>query len=59
MTQSSGEDVRNHQNTETDSKEQRDKVKKGQDVEPQAEEWNPRSSSEVDNQDKNKDKSKP
>lgn len=52
MTQPSGEEVRNHQNTETDSNEQRDKVKKGQDVEPQAEEWNPRSSSEVDNKDK-------
>lgn len=52
MTHSSGDEVRNHQNTETDSKEQRDKVKKGQDVEPQAEEWNPRSDSEVNNDSK-------
>ncbi|WP_170308086.1 hypothetical protein [Paenibacillus dakarensis] len=52
MTQPSGDEVRNHQSTETDSKEQRDKVKKDQDVEPQAEEWNPRPASEVENKDK-------
>lgn len=42
MKQPSSEEVRNHQNTKNDSQEQRDKVKKRQDVEPQAENWNPR-----------------
>jgi|GEM_PF-1454255 len=42
MKSSSGDEVRNHQYTENDSKEQRDKVKKHQDIEPQAENWNPR-----------------
>lgn len=51
MSHPSGDEVRNKQNTENDSKEQRDKVSKGQDVEPQAEEWNPRSSSETGQQD--------
>lgn len=42
MTQPSGEEVRNHQNSENNSEEQQDKVNKHQDVEPQAENWNPR-----------------
>ncbi|MBU5346706.1 hypothetical protein ABES58_08170 [Paenibacillus lautus] len=42
MKQPNSEEVRNQQNTENDSQEQRDKVKKHQDVEPQAENWNPR-----------------
>lgn len=37
MKQPNSEEVRNHQDTENDSQEQRDKVKKHQDVEPQAE----------------------
>ena len=51
MTQPSGDEVRNKQDTKNDSKEQRDKAKKGQDIEPQAEEWNPRSSTETDKKD--------
>ncbi|MBO2944205.1 hypothetical protein JJQ72_09520 [Paenibacillus sp. F411] len=43
MNQPSGEEVRNEQSTETDSQEQRNKVKNGSDIEPQAENWNPRS----------------
>lgn len=51
MTSSSGDEVRNRQYTENDSKEQRDKVKKHQDIEPQAENWNPRDTSESKGQD--------
>lgn len=42
MKQSSSDEVRNHQFNENDSQEQEDKVSKHQDVEPQAENWNPR-----------------
>lgn len=42
MKHENGEKVRNHQDTKNDSQEQRDKVNRGQDIEPQAENWNPR-----------------
>lgn len=50
MKQPSGEEVRNHQNSENNSEEQQDKVKKHQDVEPQAENWNPRNLPDPNNQ---------
>lgn len=43
MNQPSSEEVRNQADKEKDSKEQVDKMKKHEDVEPQAENWNPRS----------------
>ncbi|MEK3734712.1 MULTISPECIES: hypothetical protein [Paenibacillus] len=42
MKQPSSDEARNRQYTDNDSQEQRDKVNKHQDVEPQAENWNPR-----------------
>ncbi|MCM3785430.1 hypothetical protein M3231_20880 [Neobacillus mesonae] len=42
MKQQTGEEVRNQLDKEKDSQEQVDKMKKHEDVEPQAENWNPR-----------------
>lgn len=39
MTKQTGDEVRNAQDRDNDSLEQEQKIKKGQDIEPQAEEW--------------------
>lgn len=54
MKQPNSEEVRNQQDTENDSQEQRDKVKKHQDVEPQAENWNLRDLPDPNDNDKSK-----
>lgn len=48
MEKRTGEEVRNEEHRENDSEEQEEKIAKGQDVEPQAEEWNRKTSDEED-----------
>lgn len=42
MKQPTGNEVRNQQDSKHNSPEQQEKVKKHEDIEPQAENWNPR-----------------
>ncbi|MFD2613358.1 hypothetical protein [Paenibacillus gansuensis] len=44
MTQQTGAQARNQEDRKNNSKEQEEKLKKGQDIEPQAEEWKTRQS---------------
>ncbi|MBD7970160.1 hypothetical protein [Paenibacillus gallinarum] len=42
MQQQTGDKVRNQEDNKNNSLEQQEKVKKHEDIEPQAENWNPR-----------------
>lgn len=42
MQQPTGNEARNQQDTKNNSPEQQQKIEKHQDIEPQAENWNPR-----------------
>ncbi|GIP45589.1 hypothetical protein J45TS6_40480 [Paenibacillus sp. J45TS6] len=42
MQQQTGDKVRNQEDNKNNSPEQQEKVKKHEDIEPQAENWNPR-----------------